>query len=388
MRIALIGPTYPFRGGISHYTTLLFRHLRKRHDTLFIAFSRQYPKLLFPGKTDRDPSEEKILEAGALRLIDSMNPFTWVNAAFKIVRNKTDLVILPWWVSFWAPQFWTISVLVKYFSKARILYLCHNVVEHESRRFDRILTRMALSTGDFFIVHSKDERRRLLAMLPEASVRTSPHPTYEVFNFKPFDSKKAKEEYGLKGNVILFFGFVREYKGLRYLIEALPKVLSEIDVTLLVAGEFWKDKEEYLRLIREKRLESDMVMVDNYVPNEEIGRFFSAADLVVQPYLSATGSGVIQTAFGFNKPVIATTVGCLPEMVEDGKTGFLVPPRDPEGLARAIVRFFREDKSEEFSNHIKEERRRFSWDKMVENIEILTCAKAPFTVDNYNANRH
>jgi len=375
MKIALIGPTYPYRGGISHYTTLLFRHLKNRHRTLFITFSRQYPKLLFPGKTDRDPSEEKIREAGALRLIDSMNPFTWVNAAFRIIRNKTDLVILPWWVSFWAPQFWTISVLVKYLSKARILYLCHNVVEHESSRVDRFLTRMALSTGDFYIVHSKEERRRLLDMFPEARVRTSPHPTYEVFNFKPFDSKKAKEECGLKGNVILFFGFVREYKGLRYLIEALPKILSEIDVTLLVAGEFWKDKEEYLRLIKEKGLESDVVVVDKYVPNEEIGNYFSATDLVVQPYISATGSGVIQTAFGFNKPVIATMVGSLPEMVEDGKTGFLVSPRDSDALAKAIVRFFREKRSEEFAHHIREERYRFSWQRMVETIESFYDVK-------------
>jgi len=369
MRIALIGPTYPFRGGISHYTTLLYKYLKKRHGVLFLTFKRQYPKLLFPGRTDRDPSQEKLCETDASPLIDSMNPLTWVNAALHVVRYGAELVILPWWVSFWAPQFWTISVLVKYFSKARILYLCHNVVEHESGRVDRFLTRMALSTGDFFIVHSREERHRLLDMFPEASVRTSPHPTYEVFNFKPFDPKWVREDHGLRGNVVLFFGFVREYKGLRYLIEALPKILSEIDMTLLVVGEFWRDKDKYLRLIKEKGLESAVIVIDKYVPNEEIGKYFCAADLVVQPYISATGSGVIQTAFGFNKPVIATTVGSLPEMVEDGKTGFLVPPRDSDALAEAIVRFFRENRSEEFATHIKEERRRFSWDKMVKVIE-------------------
>jgi glycosyltransferase involved in cell wall biosynthesis len=388
MRIVLIGPTYPFRGGISHYTTLLFRHLKKRHDTLLISFSRQYPKVLFPGKTDKDPSEKPIREAGVLPLIDSMNPITWVNAALRIIRGRAELVILQWWVSFWAPQFWTISTLVRLFSQAKILYLCHNLVEHESRWIDKILTRMVLSTGDFFIVHSEEERRDLLTMFPEARIQKSPHPTYEVFNFKPFDLKKVKEKYGLQGNIIIFFGFVREYKGLRYLIEALPQVLSEIDVTLLVVGEFWRDKDNYLRLIKEKDVESAVVIVDKYVPNEEIGSYFSAADLVVQPYISATGSGVIQTAFGFNKPVIVTKVGSLPEMVEDGKTGFLVPPRDPEGLASAILRFFREDKSEEFSNNIREERGRFSWERMVKTIESLTSVKAPFTVDPYNANRH
>ena len=370
MRIVLIGPTYPFRGGISHYTTLLFRHLKKKgHDTLFISFSRQYPKVLFPGKTDKDPSEKPIGEAGVLPLIDSMNPITWVNAALRIIRGRAELVILQWWVSFWAPQFWTISTLVRLFSQAKILYLCHNLVEHESRWVDKILTRMVLSTGDLFIVHSEEERRDLLTMFPEARIQKSPHPTYEVFNFKRFESKRVKEEYGLKGNIILFFGFVREYKGLRYLIEALPQVLSEIDVTLLVVGEFWRDKDKYLRLIKEKNVESAVVIVDKYVPNEEIGSYFSAADLVVQPYISATGSGVIQTAFGFNKPVIATKVGSLSEVVQDGKTGFLVPPRDPDGLASAILRFFREDKSEEFSNKIREESHRFSWEKMVGLIE-------------------
>jgi glycosyltransferase involved in cell wall biosynthesis len=369
MRIVLIGPTYPFRGGISHYTTLLYRHLKKKHDTLFISFRRQYPKFLFPGNTDRDPSEAPIHEEGVLPLIDSMNPITWVNAALTIIKRRAELVILPWWVSFWAPQFWTISKLAKRFSKVRILYICHNVVEHESRCFDRLLTKLVLKTGDFFIVHSKEEKRRLLTMFPESTVRTSPHPTYEIFNCKPFDPKRVREEYGLEGNVVLFFGFIRKYKGLSYLIEALPQVLSEIGVTLLVVGEFWSDKDKYLRLIREKGVESAVILVDKYVPNEEIGRYFSAADLVVQPYISATGSGVIQAAFGFNKPVIATTVGSLPEMVEDGKTGFLVPPRDSDGLAKAIVHFFRDDKSKEFSRNIRQEHYRFSWEGMVKSIE-------------------
>ncbi|MGM0425914.1 MAG: glycosyltransferase [Thermodesulfobacteriota bacterium] len=322
-----------------------------------------------------DPSVKQLREAGAWPLIDSMNPLTWVNTVRYIVREKADLVILPWWVSFWAPQFWTISTLVRLLSQAKILYLCHNLVEHESRWMDKTLTRAVLSTGDYFLVHSEGEKQGLLSMFPKAEVQKSPHPTYEVFNFKPFDAKRVKAKYRLKGNIILFFGFVREYKGLRYLIEALPQVLTKIEATLLVVGEFWKDKEKYLRLIREKDVEPAVVMVDQYIPNEEIGDYFSAADVVVQPYISATGSGVIQTAFGFNKPVIATKVGSLPEMVEDGRTGFLVPPRDPDGLAKAIVLFFREDRSEEFSNNIREDRHRFSWEEMVKTIESFTNVK-------------
>jgi len=371
MKIILIGPTYPFRGGISHYTTLLFRCLKKRHETTFISFSRQYPQFLFPGKTDIDPSDKKIREEGVMPLIDSMNPLTWVNTAVKIVRNRAEVVILPWWVSFWAPQFWVISTLVKFFSKTKILYICHNLVEHESKWFDKILTRFVLKTGDFFIVHSAEDKQDLLSMFPKAEVRKSLHPTYQVFNFGPSSPDVVRKKHGLKGNVILFFGFVREYKGLRYLIEALPQVLAKIEVTLLVVGEFWRDKDKYLRLIKDKNVGSAVVVVDKYMPNEEIGSYFSAADLVVQPYISATGSGVIQTAFGFNKPVIATKVGSLPEVIEDGKTGYLVRPQDPDDLAQAILRFFRDQKSEEFINNIKKGKHRFSWEIMADVIESL-----------------
>ena len=369
MRIILIGPTYPFRGGISHYATLLFRHLKKRHETTFISFSRQYPRLLFPGKSDIDPSEKQIREEGVLPLIDSMNPLTWVHAALKIMKYRADLVILPWWVSFWAPQFWIISILVKHFSKTNILYICHNLVEHESKWIDRILTGLVLKTGDFFIVHSAEDQEGLLSMVPGAKVRKSFHPTYEVFNFSFSDPDAVRKRHGLEGKIILFFGFVREYKGLKYLIEALPRVLPKMKVTLLVVGEFWKGKDEYLRLIEDHKVSGNVILIDKYVPNEKVGEYFSAADLVVQPYLSATGSGVVQTAFGFNKPVIATTVGSLPEVIEDGKTGYLVRPRDPDELAKAILLFFQDQKSEEFINNIRKDKHRFSWETMVDAIE-------------------
>lgn len=369
MRIVLIGPTYPFRGGISHYTTLLYRYLRKRHDTTFISFRRQYPQRIFPGKTDLDPSHTPIQESGVFPLIDSMNPASWISTAFRIVRMRVDLVILPWWISFWAPQFWTISTIVKYYCDSKILYLCHNLVEHESKWVDKILTRFVLKTGDYFIVHSAEDQQDLLSMIPGAEVRKSFHPTYEVFNFGPSDPDVVRKKYGLRGKIILFFGFVREYKGLKYLIQSLPKVVSEIDVTLMIVGEFWKDKKLYLDLIKTSKVESSVIIVDKYVPNEEVGSYFRAADLVVQPYVSATGSGVIQTAFGFNKPVIATKVGCLPEVVEDGKTGYLVLSRSPEELANAIIKFFQNGKRKEFSANIEKDKYRFSWDRMVDVIE-------------------
>jgi glycosyltransferase involved in cell wall biosynthesis len=206
-------------------------------------------------------------------------------------------------------------------------------------------------------------------MFPGATVLKTHHPIYDIFNTENFDPESVRKTYGIEGHIILFFGFVRGYKGLKYLIDALPKVLSKINVTLLVVGEFWNNKRPYIRQIEDYGLSEHITLIDEYVPNEDIGKYFNAADLVVQPYISATGSGVVQTAFGFNKPVIATTVGSLPEVIEDGKTGYLVSPGNSDELAKAILKFFTERKCREFSRNIQNQSNRFSWDKMVDLIE-------------------
>ncbi|RJP85546.1 MAG: glycosyltransferase [Desulfobacteraceae bacterium] len=371
MKIALIGPTYPFRGGIAHYTTLLYRHLKKPHEVRFFAFERQYPAWLFPGKSDRDPSLAPILEPGAERTIDSMNPATWLKTAREIVRSGCDAVVLPWWVSFWAPQFLTIVAYLKKHSKAKIIFICHNVVAHESKAYDRLLTRWVLNTGDGYLVHSSEDENNLRDMIPGARICRRFHPTYDAFGDSTLDEAICRETLEVKGNVLLFFGFVREYKGLKYLLAAMPEILAEIPVTLLVVGEFWKDKDVYLKMIDEMGLWEQVRIIDQYVPNEDVGRYFCAANLVVQPYVSATGSGVVQMAFGFNKPVLATAVGSLPEIVEDGETGFLVPSGDASAISKAVIRFFREDNALIFEENIRNRQYRFSWEHLVSGLESL-----------------
>ena len=372
MKIAMIGPTAPFRGGISHYTTLLFRHLKNRHDVRFFAFKQQYPACLFPGKTDIDPSLSPFAAPDVEPVLDSMNPLTWIATAQKIIQSRCDLLIIPWWVSFWAPQFLSILSLVKHRSNAKILFVCHNVVAHESRFFDRLLTRMVLKKGDFFIVHSKADEHNLRAMLPKAIIRRQFHPTYDVFSQAEELPEDCCRMTGLQRPVILFFGFVREYKGLKYLLAAMPEILAEVPATLLIVGEFWKDKAVYLKIIDDLGIGAYVKIVDAYVPNEDVSKYFNPADLVVQPYVSATGSGVVQMAFGFCKPVVATAVGSLPEMVEDGKTGFVVPPGDAPAIARAVIRFFKENRAGEFSENIKKQQYRFSWDHLVDGIEEVS----------------
>ncbi len=369
MKICMIGPSYPFRGGISHYTTLLCRHLKKKHQVIFYAFKRQYPGWLFPGETDKDSSNKSIKEKGTENLLDSLNPFTWLIVFLRIRKDRPDLVIFPWWVSFWAPQFWTIATLIKLFTPAKLLFICHNVVEHESKKVDKICTRWVLSKGNYFVVHSGEDFRNLKQILPDANIKQGFHPTYEVFQSGMITKEEAKKKLDLTGKVILFFGFVRPYKGLQYLIAALPMIIQELEVTLLVVGEFWEGEEIYRSQIKDLGLEPHVRLVVQYVPNEQVGVYFSASDVVILPYVSATGSGIVQVAFGCNKPVISTNVGSLPEVIEHKKTGFIVNPKAPKEIADTVVSFYQDEWEDELVKNVMAEKDRFSWGKMVELIE-------------------
>jgi len=369
MKIVLIGPTYPFRGGIAHYATLLCRSLRQNHNVKFISFKRQYPQFLFPGSNDRDISENPIKVSDVDYLIDSMNPLTWWDAAGAVKGYMPDKVVLPWWVAFWAPQFWTILTSVKRRLACEIVFICHNVVEHESNCLKRKATKAILSKGDRWITHSGEETEKLKALLGEnVNVVTAFHPTYADLSNKRYGKEEAKQILGLSGHVLLFFGFVREYKGLRILLDAMPDVIRDSDVTLLIAGEFWKDKQEYLDHADRLGITEHMRIVDNYVPNEKIGLYFAAADLVVQPYLSVSGSGISQIAYGFDRPVIATDVGNLSEVVEDGVNGRLVKQGDPQALAAAIVESLKPDVQQVFLQNAEKTKERFSWERMAKII--------------------
>jgi glycosyltransferase involved in cell wall biosynthesis len=372
MKCVLIGPTYPFRGGIAHYTTLLCHHLRQRHQVEFVSFRRQYPDWLFPGRTDREPSQ-LLLTVDCERLIDPFKPWSWAQAARRIQAFMPDLLLLQWWVPFWAPVWSSILWLTRRQIHPQVLFIAHNVLPHEARLVDRLLARQTLGQSDALIVHSQRDRDDLLRLLPGAEVRVTVHPTYEMFAQKAPSRAAARRALDLDDEVpvLLFFGFVRPYKGLDHLIEALPAVLAHLDAHLLVAGEFWDDPAAYRERIQALGLKDRVSIVDRYIPGEEVGAYFAAADLVTLPYVDATQSGVIQIAFGFGVPVVTTTVGGLAEAVEDGVTGFLVPPRDSQALATAILRFFQEDRATSFRANIQAQQDRFSWERLVALIEEL-----------------
>ena len=371
MKICIIGPTYPYRGGISHYNTLLCENLKKRHDIKSISFKRLYPSILYPGKDQKDLDSKINIKTDSEYLIDSINPLTWIHAFLSIKKEQPGILIFHWWTPFFAPVYFIISFLTRYLTNTKILMICHNVLPHEKKNIDKILTKMVYKNVDFFIVHSKEDLQNLRTLMPNAKAKRTYLPTFEYF--KTGNSidlhSHSKEKLNLKNKTILFFGFVREYKGLNHLIEAMPKVLEKLKVDLLIVGEFWDDKEKYIDQIKQLGIENYVHIIDKYVPNEEIDFYFSVADVVVLPYISATQSGIIQIAFGFDKPVITTNVGGLPDVVENGKTGFIVPPGDANALSNAIVSYFEEDKEREFQSNITKQRDIFSWDKMIETIE-------------------
>jgi glycosyltransferase involved in cell wall biosynthesis len=373
-RFCLIGPTYPYRGGIAHYTTLLAQHLREEYETLLISFSRQYPRWLFPGHSDRDPSERP-LRTDAEYLLDPLNPLSWWQTLRRIQAWQPDVVVIPWWVPFWAPAWAVLGRGVKRLRpRPRLLFICHNVLPHEigpvMRRVLPFGLRLALAAGDGFVVHAQSEARKLRHFLPQANIQVSPHPTYAALTEATTALPMALPT---DRPLLLFCGLIRPYKGLDVLLEALALVIRPCH--LLVAGEFWQGgRELHQAQIERLQLETRVTMIDEYLPNEILAACIQRADVVVLPYRQATQSGILQLAFGQGKPVITTTVGGLVEVVQHNETGLLVPPENPQRLAAAIDRFFDEELGGLFAENLGRENGRFAWSHLIETLIQLSGA--------------
>ncbi len=372
MKIIIVGTAWPLRGGISHYNALLYRELGKKHDVQIITFRRQYPRLLFPGKTQQETAGE-LVRVPAEELVDSINPFNWVAVGNEIRRRAPDLVVFKYWLPFFGPCFGTIARRAKRNPRTAVIYICDNVVPHEHRPGDVAFTRYAFRAADAFIVQSDAVEKDLLKFWPGAQYRKVPHPVYNIFG-EPVEKQTARAALGITSpRVLLFFGYVRAYKGLGLLLEALARVNKTLDVTLMVVGEFYDDEQKYRTQIRELGLESNVIVNAYFVPNDRVALYFSASDAVILPYLSATQSGIAQIAYNFDRPVIATDVGGLGEVVIDGRTGYLVPPSSRDALADAIVRFFTENREPEFTAQVAVEKRKYTWEALANALTELAA---------------
>jgi len=387
--IFLVGPSYPFRGGISHYTTLLFDHLAEQCDVLFYTFRKQYVKCLFPGVDDRDHSEYRIVpldreapSAGKAetrkeirRGLHPLNPLSWIEAGLE--ARRYPLILLPWWTVFWSPHY-VLFLTVAKTKRNEVIFLCHNVEEHEGGYAKRLLSKVVLKQGNGFILHSREEERRLRGLLgKECYTAVSHHPIYQVFNKNLYTRRSAREELGIDPGqrVLLFFGFIRRYKGLPHLMQALPIVKAfDPKVLLLVVGEVWGGEGYYRELeglIRGLGLEENIRFVNRYVRNEEVEPYFKASDFVVLPYTEGTGSGILQLSYAMERPVVATAIDTFKEIVEDGRTGLTVPPGNEKALAEAITRMCGPGVLPQMESNIREFRKRFEWHYMVESILSL-----------------
>jgi len=340
----IIGPVYPFRGGISLFLGHVHEALEPFFDLRTISFLKLYPRFLFPGTTELDRSERGLKEIrGARFILSSTNPFTWFKAWRLIagMKPRPDILIFSWWNPFFALLYATVANLSKFSTGCRVLYFCENLVSHESRFADRILTRIGLSPVDRIIVLSRDVESAVAEFVPDKPVGRAALPVYDCFKTgENITRVDARRRLGLpeNGKILLFFGYIRKYKGLDYLLDAFPAAAAKIPgLELLVVGEFYDPRKKYDQKVASLGITKAVRIIDRYVDNDEVEVFFRAADLVVLPYVSATQSGIIQIAKAFGAPVLSTKVGGLAEEVENA---ILVEPADSGALSSGIIEYF------------------------------------------------
>ena len=365
MKICLIAPIPPFRGGIAKYCYSLAKELEKRHELLLLSYRRQYPALLFGKKPQIDPAidpKEIKREFNDLSYdLDSANPASWAAISRRIIAFRPDLVILPWWVVYWAPMY---LFMQRSFKKQgiKVVFLCINVFEHEDSGLKKFLTKLVLRRVDSIIIHSEQEKAEILEFHPRARVKKHLLP---LFHYEPCGTVGQGQDRDLH---LLFFGFVRPYKGLDTLLKAVA-LLRNRNISLTIAGEFWKDKDAYLKIINDLAISDKVQVVDKYLPDSEMGRYFARADLVVLPYRRTRTSGIIATAYGYGKPVLATDIGGFHEVVADGSTGKLVAPDDPESFA-AGIEWFLDHREIDFKENIaKMTAEKMSWQSLANLVE-------------------
>ena len=369
MKFVMIGPIYPYRGGIAHYTSQLSRALIENgHETHIFSFRRQYPGWLYPGKSDKEPSQPQ-LQLEAKYTLDPIYPWTWLNTSEAIEKLNPDAVIIQWWTTFWAPAFTFLSH--KFRQKSiPVLFLIHNVLPHEQKPWDRILAKTALRQGDIFIVQTEHEADRLQDLIPGANLVICSHPVYNMFSAAGFPKPDAKNLLGISPDqkVLLFFGIVRPYKGLETLIHALALLHPRgIKPTLIVAGEFWQDKSSLLNLIEKVNIMEQVLIEDRYILDQEIPTYFSAADIFVAPYRKGTQSGAVKLALGFNLPVVLSQTIADPAILNlENYPVYIMPPDDPIELANSLEIAIRDLKEK---TGVSPGSKDSGWDELVRVIE-------------------
>lgn len=368
-KIILIGSAHPFRGGIASYNErLALEFSRLGHQIELWTFTLQYPNLLFPGKTQYSsmPAPENIL---IKRKVNSINLFNWIKVGIDIKKQNPDILLFKFWLPFMGPCFGTIARIAKSNKHTKVVCILDNIIPHEKRIGDIPFTRYFIKAIDAFIAMSQSVMDDLNFFDAKKPRILSPHPLFDNYG-KAISKNEACEKLGIdvQTNYLLFFGFIREYKGLDLLLEAFnDKYFKEHNIKLIIAGEFYCDEKPYRELINKNDLKEQVILKTDFIPDNEVVNYFCAADMVVQPYKHATQSGVTQIAYHFEKPMLVTNVGGLPELVPKGKAGYVVEPSANE-IKKALIDFYQNKKSEVFIAGVKEEKKRFAWNIMANQV--------------------
>ncbi len=371
-KIIILGTAHPFRGGLASYNERLALEFQNEgHNVEIITFTTQYPNFLFPGKSqfseEPAPSNLRIT-----RKVSSVNPFNWLKVGRHIRKERPDILIFKYWLPFMGPCFGTIARRVKKNKHTKIITILDNVIPHENRIGDKQFTNYFLRPIDGFISMSKSVQNDLATFDALKPRDFNPHPIFD--NFGELVSKKeAKSFLNLNptNRYILFFGIIRDYKGLDLLLDAFAQIKDQDNnLKLLIAGEYYSNEEKYQTQIKSLRLENDVIVVNKFIKDSEVGQYFRACDIVAQPYKNATQSGVTQIAYHFETPILVTNVGGLPEMIPHEKVGYVVE-KEPSEIAAALTNYFTENRAEEFEKNLKEEKKKYLWDKLTRKILIL-----------------
>lgn len=373
MKIVILGTAYPYRGGLATFNERLARQLQNEgHEVKVYTFTLQYPALLFPGKTQYS-QEQPPADLHIVRRINSCNPFNWLRVGREIAREKADLLISCYWMSFMAPCMGTIARVVKRHSDTRCVALVHNMLPHEPSVVDRLLAPYFVNSEDGFVALSQSVVEDIARFDRKNKPKTfSPHPIYDHYG-QLLAKSEARKHLSLRpdGQYILFFGLVRAYKGLDLMLDALALVKDQLpELQLMVVGEFYEDEQKYVNQISNLGISDRVVLKNEFVPDADVKYWFSAADMVVQPYRSATQSGVTQVAFHFLKPMLVTNVGGLGEIVRHGQMGYAVEP-EAQQIAPALEDFYLNNREKDFISVVSQEKKKYEWSRLTEKIIAL-----------------
>ena len=369
-KIIIIGPAFPYRGGIANFNnSLAVEYKSQGADVKIYSFSLQYPSFLFPGKTQYEEGEgPKDIEI--IPIINSINPFNWFKVASRIKKENPDYVIIRYWLPFMAPCLGTIAKLIR--KTTKVFAITDNVIPHEKRIGDSFLTRYFVKSSDAFLTLSSSVLDDLKQFTDTEEKIFIPHPIYDSFG-DIVEKSTAKEKLGLEvnGKYLLFFGFVRKYKGLDIMLDIMAdKRIQDLGIKLIVAGEFYDNKEEYISQIDVLGIKDSIILKSDFIPEEKVKDYFCASDMITQTYRTATQSGVTQIAYHFERPMLVTNVGGLAEIVPHNKVGYVCDINTKQ-IADYIVEFYTKNKEKEFSDNTKEEKKRFTWKVLVEGIDNL-----------------